>query len=171
MSSATPLARISVGVILERHKVNSQWADFVWRPTAILGGLPNAEPWTEISTEGEVTTFYVGSADIELYRTETENYRSNLRSTAPSIWVVLHASGGEQPYEIAIVTADPSEGEALTESGQGIVEAVPMPDSVRDTIAWFIEQHHVERTFQKRKRDQADPEALARHGPIVGKRQ
>src|SRR6185437_3742231 len=102
---------------------------------------------------------------IELYRTETENYRSNLVSTAPSVWVALLASAGELPYEIATITADPAEGEALTESAQGIVEAVAMPSSLRDTIASFIAEHHVERTFEKRKRNRADPEALARHGP------
>ena len=51
----------------------------------------------------------------------------------------------------------------MTEPGQGIVEAVPMPTSVRETIASFPE-HHVERTFEKRKRNRADPEALARRG-------
>ncbi|MGY3457216.1 hypothetical protein ACVWW5_002666 [Bradyrhizobium sp. LM3.4] len=110
-------------------------------------------------------TFYVGAAEIELYRTETENYRNNLVSAAPSVWVALLSAAGERPYEIAAVTADPAEGEALTEPGQGIVEAVPMPDSVRDTIASFIAEHHVERTFVKRKRNRADPEALARRGP------
>ena len=40
-----------------------------------------------------------------------------------------------------------------------------MPNSVRDVIASFIAEHHVERTFEKRKRNRADPEALARRGP------
>ena len=81
------------------------------------------------------------------------------------MWVALHATGGEPPYAIATVTADPAEGEALTEPGQGVVEAVAMPDSVRDAIALFISRHHVDRVFEKRKRDRADPEALARRGP------
>lgn len=78
------------------------------------------------------------------------------------MWVALLSASGDPPYEIAAVTADPAEGEALTEPGQGIVEAVPMPASVRDIIATFISEHHVERTFMKRKRNRADPEALAR---------
>ena len=170
MSSVMPLMRIPVGVILERRKTSSPWTDVVWRPTAILGGLPDAEPWTVLASEAETTTFFAGVADIELYRTETDNYRSNLASAAPSVWVALYPTGGEPPYEIAAVTADPAEGEALTEPGQAIVEAVAMPMSVRDAIASFINEHHVERAFVKRKRDDADPEALARHGPIFGKR-
>jgi len=50
------------------------------------------------------------------------------------------------------------------------VEAVAMPMSVRDAIALFINDYHVERVFQKRERDDADPEALARRRPISGKR-
>lgn len=165
MSSVKPLMRISIGVVVERRKAVSPWADVVWRPIALLAGLPDAEPWTPLATEGETVTFYAGAAEIELYRTETENYRSNLASAAPSVWVAMLTTGGEPPYEIAAVTADPAEGEALTEPGQGIVEAVAMPEPVRDAIASFISEHHVERVFEKRKRDRANPEALARHGP------
>ena len=32
-------------------------------------------------------------------------------------------------------------------------------------IEAFVAEHHVERPFVKRKRDRADPEALARRGP------
>jgi hypothetical protein len=168
LSAVVPLARIPVGVVVERRKVVSQWTDVIWRPVAVLGGLPDADPWTLLATEGDGATFYAGAADIELYRTETDNYRSNLTSGAPSVWVALHATGGEPPYEIAGVTADPAEGEALTEPGQAIVEAVAMPNLVHEAIASFVAEHHIERGFEKRKRDRADPEALARRGPRRG---
>jgi uncharacterized protein DUF3305 len=157
-----PLVRIPIGVIVERCRASSPWSEFTWRPTAVLGGLPEADPWTRLSGEHDSVTFYAGASEIELYRTETENYRDNLASAAPSVWVALLSTAGNPPYEIAAVTADPAEGEALTEPGQGIVEAVPMPTGVRDVIALFISEHHVERTFEKRKRNRADPEALAR---------
>ena len=160
-----PLVRIPVGVVVERCKSTSPWTDFVWRPIALLGGRPDADPWTPLATKGGGETYYAGAAEIELYRTETENYRSNLGSRAPSIWVAMHPTGGDPPYTIATVTADPAEAEALTEPAQGIVEAVAMPDSVRDTIASFISKHHVERHFWKRKRDRPDTGALARRGP------
>ena len=65
-------------------------------------------------------------------------------------------------YEIFAVTADPAEGEAFTEAGSDLVDVVPMPQSVRAVIDGFVAEHHVERPFHKRKRDRADPEALAR---------
>ena len=160
-----PLLRIPVGIVVERSKAHSPWCEFIWRPIAVLGGIPDVDPWTQLASEQGTVTFYAGAAEIELYRTEAENYRDNLVSAAPSVWVALLSTAGNPPYQIAAVTADPAEGEALTEPGQGIVEVVPMPDSVRDTIASFIAEHHVERTFVKRKRNRADPEALARRGP------
>ncbi len=47
-----------------------------------------------------------------------------------------------------------------------IVEPVPMPPEVQAKLLAFFEAFHVERKFEKRKRDRADPEALARraHG-------
>jgi len=166
MNAVLPLVRIAVGVVVERRNSASPWTDVIWRPIALLGGLPDADPWTPLVNEGDTSTFYAGAAEIELFRTETENYQINLSSRAPSIWVALHATGGEPPYKIGTVTADPAEGEALTEPGQGIVEAVTMPDSVRGAIASFISKHHVERVFEKRKRNRANPEALARRGPL-----
>jgi hypothetical protein len=37
-----------------------------------------------------------------------------------------------------------------------------MPEPVRAVLAEFIAQHHVERSFSKRKRDRPDPDAMAR---------
>jgi hypothetical protein len=53
----------------------------------------------------------------------------------------------------------------MTEAGTNIVESVEMPESLREAIAAFVAEHHVEREFVKRKRDRANPEALARRGP------
>ena len=107
-------AKIAVGVVVERRKAQSPWIDFTWKPVTALAGLPEATPWTTLSQDGDGTTFYAGSAEIELYRTETANYRDNLSSGAPMLWVALRSTGVEPPYEIFGVTADP---EALARRG------------------------------------------------------
>ena len=161
MNAVAPLLRIPVGVVVERRKANSPWADVVWRPVAVLGGLPDAAPWTPLAVDAETATFYAGGAEVELYRSEADNYRRNLMSAAPVIWVALQETGGDPPYAIAAVTADPAEGEGLTEPGQGVVEAVAMPEPLREAVAAFVVEHHVERVFERRTRDRADPETLA----------
>src|SRR5712671_7334619 len=86
---STALARIVVGVAVERRKARSPWLVFLWRPFSVLVGTPSAVPWTRIGEEGDATTFYAGKAAIELHRTETASYRQNLTSGMPALWVVL----------------------------------------------------------------------------------
>jgi hypothetical protein len=163
--SVKPLKSFPVGVVVQRTKASSPWIDYLWRPVTILPGVPDAAPWTKLSEEGEVATFYVGSADIEFFPSDTSQYRDNLFSGNPSLWVTMRPTGGEPPYSLWSVTADSSEGEMMTEAGQDLVEMVPMPDVVADELARFVAEHHVERIFYKRKRKDADPEALARRAP------
>lgn len=163
--------RIPVGIVVERRKARSEWIDFVWEPVTALVGSPEAERWTILKEDGETTSFYAGGTHIELFPTETAYYRDNLATGKPLLWVVLRPSKGAWPYELFKVTADPYEGEALTETGADLVETVAMPDAITEEIAGFIARYHVEHPFVKRKRDRADPEALARKIPAKeGKR-
>jgi len=108
--------RIPVGVVVERVKADSPWIDYLWRPTGVLPGQPDTAPWTKLAQDGDRTTFYAGPATIELYRTETTNYRDNLATAAPSLWVVLYPTNAEPPYEIYLVTADPNVADSNSEA-------------------------------------------------------
>jgi hypothetical protein len=145
---------IPVGVVVERRKARSVWVDFLWRPVSVFAGKPTAAPWTPLDTEADTTLFFAGQAVIELHRTETTNYRDNLASGTPALWIALRPVASERPYEILAVTADPAEGEAFTDAGSNLVEAVPMPPDVVEVVVKFIAQHHVARPFVKRQRDQ-----------------
>jgi hypothetical protein len=112
--------------------------------------------------DADRVNFYGGSAEIELYRSDASGYRDNLAAGEALLWVVLRPTGLEPPFEIAAVTAEPYEGEAFTEAVTDLVETVPMPDSVRATIAEFVAEHYVDHQFVKRTRDRASPEAMAR---------
>jgi len=86
-----------------------------------------------------------------------------LATDAALLCVVLRpGSGPEAPYEIAAVSAEPSEGEAFTESAANLVETVPMPAAIRAVVADFVTEHYVQQPFVRRNRDRADPEATAR---------
>ena len=160
--AALPLLRIPVGVVVERRKADSPWIDFIWRGVGVLPGEPEMKAWTVLREQDEATLYFAGSADVDLYRSETERYRENFATGSPSIWIVLSPSEGAWPYAVAAVTADPAEAEAFTEAGANLVEAVPMPEVLRGAIEKFVAEHHVEREFFKRARRRADPEALAR---------
>ena len=163
---STALARIPVGIVVERRKARSQWIDHVWVPVAALPGLPEAAPWSVLGGDEDALQFYAGGAAIELFLSDVPRYAENLGSGAPARWVVLRPQEGfregEPPYGLVAVTANPSEGEAFTESGAELVEAVPMPLAVAETVAAFVAAHPLEEHFHKRERTRADPDALAR---------
>ena len=165
--TALARARIPVGVVIERRKATSQWIDFVWRPIAILPGVPETEPGARLGGHENCLTFYAGPAEIELFARDASQYRENLVSGSPGIWVVLRPTEGDFPYRVFMVTADPSEGEAYTGTGADLVESVPMPEEVRAAIESFVAEHYVEEKFVKRTRTAADPEALARKAPLT----
>lgn len=158
--------RLTIGLVVERSKIESAWADtqasaHTWRPVAVFAVPPDVAPWTPLGSTPKGARFYAGAHEIALYSTDTANYRDNLERGAPQLWVVMRSrgdaqpGGGDPPVEIVTVTADPAEGEGSTEAGSNIVETIDMPGEVAGAIAAFVAAHHVERPLIKRKRDRA----------------
>lgn len=163
LDQAMPQNHFEVGILVARRRLRGPWATHAWLPVAALPAAPPVADWTRLSETEAEALFYAGAYDVLLHPAETAHYRDNLVSGRPSLWVALRNLGDER-YEIAAVTADPYEGEAMAEGIGEIVEAVPMPTECQGILLAFYEAFHVERTFEKRKRDRADPEALARGG-------
>ena len=165
MSVVPALARIPVGVVVERRRASSPWIDFTWQPVMALPGCPDAPPWTVLSIDAGIATFYAGSTEIALYRTESGNYRDNLASDVPLLWVALRPTRLKPPYELFAVTADPAEGEAFTQTGKDVVATVSMPAAVRQIVEAFVAAHPVKQPFHKRKRDGDSPRMSGRCRP------
>ena len=147
-----------VGVVLRRRAIDNPWVDHMWSPVTILDEVPATAPWTVLSRDADATLYYAGAATIDLFGSETANYRDNLADGTPRIWVALRRLDGGDELELTKVTADPTEGEAMFESGVDVIGTVPMPPDIASWIAAFVDQFHVERVFHKRKRDRANIE-------------
>ncbi len=155
--------RVPVGVVVERRRGVTPWSDWVWRPVAVLLDLPDAEAWTVLRDEGDATLFYAGAADLVLYPTDTDNYRHTLEQAPPRLWVVLQpAESTPLGWRLQAVTVDAGEAELHGESASAVMEALPLPAPLVVLLEDYIARHHKDRGFHKRKRDRADPEALAR---------
>ncbi len=142
-----------VGIIVRHSAIDNPWIDHIWSPVAVIGEVPSTAPWTVLSKDGGAVLYYAGSAFLDLFSTETANYRDNLADGAPRIWVALRRREGVADLELTKVTADPTEGEALFESGADVIDAVPMSAEIAAWIAAFVDEFHVERAFYKRERD------------------
>jgi hypothetical protein len=150
----TELSR-EVGVVVRRRSIDNPWIDEVWSPAMILEEVPATAPWTALSAGADATTYYAGAASIDLFSAETANYRDNLAGGEPRIWVALRRQDGGAEFELTKVTADPTEGEAMFESGCDVIGTVPMPPGIAAWIAAFVDRFHVEHVFHKRARNRA----------------
>ena len=152
--------RIPVGVIVEKLQSQSAWVDHLWVARTVVPGLPDTSPMTPVDSRPGAQSFYLGGAFLVLATSDTMHDRDNLLTGDPKLWVVLREDPFDGTLELLAVTADPSEGEGYTQAGSDIVDAVPMHPDIAAYIAGFVDTHHVEREFFKRRRDRSNP-ALA----------
>jgi Protein of unknown function (DUF3305) len=157
--------RIPVAIIAERRPGVTRWAEHVWRAVEVLEDAPDVPPWTRLRTDAGRELFFAGAADVALHPTDTDNYKHNLEAAEPLVWVTLRPAETSSGYALQAVTVDPGEAQLYADSGNDLLEALPMPPRLRAATAAFVAEHHKERVFHKRKRDRADPEAMARRGP------
>ncbi len=157
---------IVVGLVLECLAPSNPWGEHIWLPVQILEGIPDTQPWAVLSRGPDRVRYYAGAFAVTLDTLDTAFYRDNLTSKRPCLWVGMRPDGKEPPVDILAVTADPTEGEGLTQTGTNVVEVIDMPLSIAGEIAAFIEAHHVERPFEKRKRDKRPPDMMGRRRPI-----
>lgn len=142
-----------VGVVLRRTPGVTRWAKWHWTAAAVLPGAGPAE-WKEMRREGEAVEYHAATPVLELHGGETEAYLQAISDEVPSLYVVMRETNdGPQPYEVLKVTASPFEAQDYTDSGNELVEKVPMPHGLVAWVREFIEAHHQEEVFVKRKRD------------------
>ncbi|MDQ7069628.1 MAG: DUF3305 domain-containing protein [Rhodobacterales bacterium] len=144
-----------LGIVIRKTPAVTRWAKWNWEVVAVLPGSTIAD-WRELRRDGDAIEYHAATLDLELWRGETEAYLTGLSSRIPMIYVVLReARNAESAQEIDVlmVTASPYEAQDYEESGDEIVGTVPMPEGVNAWIRAFIEAHHEEEVFVKRKRD------------------
>jgi hypothetical protein len=150
--------RMPLGVVVERREIDHRWQRWSWRPVAVIPGAAVVDSWKELQRGARFVRWHAATLPLVLHRKETEGYRYNLSGRVPAVYVGLRRQSGG-PFEVApfLVTASPYEAQSFTDD---IVEAVAMSDGL---IAWvqdFVDRHHVDEPFRKRKRDRQEPTGL-----------
>lgn len=141
-----------LGIVLRKKPGVTRWVPWVWSATAVLPGA-GADDWRELRRDGDVVEFHAATVMLELHGAETEAYLHGLTAQTPSIYVVMREADGDCPLEIVLATASPYEAQDYTDSGEEIVEKVPMPEGLADWVRSFVEEFHEDEAFVKRKRD------------------
>ena len=142
-----------VGVIVRKTPGITRWAKWAWRITDVI---PNAGParWRELRREGEAVEYHAGTATLELHRTDTEAYLVALSNNPPSVYAILRKSESpDREYDVHAVTASAYEAQDYGDAAEDMVEQVPMPQSLINWVWDFVDKHHTDEEFVKRRRD------------------
>jgi hypothetical protein len=166
-----------LGVVVERREIDNRWQRWAWKAVGVIPGAPPIDAWRELARGDRFVRWHAATLTLELHRTETEGYRANLSGKVPAIYVVLRKiqpSERSAGNDIApfLVTASPYEAEGYLE-GEDVVEVTPMSEGLIAWVQAFIQRHHVDEPFVKRKRKRAkggDGEAKDFASPRVRQR-
>ncbi len=143
-----------LGIVIRKVPGVTRWVSHIWKAVAVLPGAGEAS-WKELRRDGDTIEYHSATVPLELFRTDTEAYLQGLSAKVPSIYVVMRESGSGHPLEFVLATASPYEAQDYADTGEELVEKVPMPEGL---IAWvrdYVEQHHEDEVFVKRKRKNA----------------
>ena len=145
---------MALGVVIRRVPGVTRWARWSWQAVAVLPGAAEAT-WKELRRDGDAVEYHAATLPLTLYRTDTEAYLHGLSARIPAIYVVLRTApeDSSDPLGVLTVTASPYEAQDYADTGEELVEKVPMPEGLVAWVRDFVEQHHEEETFVKRRRD------------------
>ena len=144
---------LPLGIVLRKTPGVTRWAKWVWRAVAVLPGAGPAE-WRELRRDGDIVEYHAATVPLVLHRTDTEAYLTELSTETPSIYVVMRECDGlESGLEVVLATASPFDGQDYADNGEDIVELVPMPPALMAWVYDWVEKHHKEEKFVKRRRN------------------
>lgn len=146
---------LPLGIVIRRTPSVSRWAKWSWKAVAVLPGAGPAN-WVPMRKEGEAVEFHAATVPLELWHTDTEAYLTSLSARTPSIGVVMRQNddpASDHPLDILLATASAYEMQDYTDSGEELVELVPMPEGLVAYIRDFVNQYHEQEEFVKRRRD------------------
>lgn len=131
----------------------TRWQKWSWTASAVLPGASDA-CWKLLRDKGDSADFHAATLSLTLYQSDTEAYAHELGAEQPSVYVVLRADPDMPPAYLSVdyVTASPYEAQDYCDSGEEIVEKVPMTEGLLGWIGAYVQAHHTEERFVKRKR-------------------
>ena len=154
-----------LGIVLERRRLDHPWKDHAWVPVDVIPGAPARDPsgdWLLLKEGDGWARYHCATLPLELFRKETDAYKLTLAQVPPRLFVILRTDeDAAAEHEVApfAVTASSTEAQDYLDTSEDIVEPVPMPAEVIAFVYDFVEQHHVDEPFFKRKRKRHDSNA------------
>jgi hypothetical protein len=154
-----PALRFPVAVIIERVPLVNRWVSEEWRVAAVecVDAAPVAP--VKLAADSPGSKWRFGGHSIELHRSESEGYFLNLTSPDPKVfvmWRMNEAVEGSEDHPKArpqLVTVSYNEAARLLDGGEQ-VDAVPLPDEIRDWMQPFVAENYRPEPKRKSRRNE-----------------
>ena len=153
--------RFSVAVLMQRTPLSNRWVSERWDPVAVLpvpgAPVPSADPDSGpacVRNDAACEQWQFGGHALELHRSEAEGYHLNLDTPEPKVFVAwrTHDDPADPPVFPVSVTVSYNEAARMMDGGER-VDAVPMPDAVRQWMAPFVAEHYKPEPRRKVRRN------------------
>lgn len=148
---------VRVGVAIRKTPGVTRWAKWSWKVSALTLGEPpqHIKIGDVLYYDGTSQDIFSGVLTLTLHRKETEAYKVALAADPPRAFVICRPdeadlSGPPRPFH---VTASAYEAQDYADSSGDIVEPVQMSEALTAWIQEFVDAHHIEEAFVKRRRD------------------
>jgi hypothetical protein len=143
-----------LGIVMRKTPGVTRWITWNWTPVAVLPFAKSAK-WKLLRQEGDAEEYHATTLPMTMHAADAEAYMHGLSTKIPSIYVVMRPGAGEADLDFVMATASPYEAQDYADTGEEIVEKVPMPEGVVAFVRDFAEEFYEEEVFVKRKRKNA----------------
>ena len=152
-----PVMRFSVAVVMQRTPLENRWSSERWDPVSVLPVPADAAPPRPpvcVRDDAQCTQWRFHGHTLELHRSEAEGYHLNLVAPDPKVFVAwrTHDDPVEPPVFPVIVTVSYNEAARMMDGGER-VDAVPLPDAIRELMVPFIAEHYKPEPRRKVRRN------------------
>ena len=158
----TPIMRFSVAVVMQRTPLENRWASERWDPIAVdptaappvpSGSAQDRAPVC-IRDDATCTQWRFDGHVLELHRSEAEGYHLNLVAPDPKVFVAwrTHEDPMVPPVFPVMVTVSYNEAARMMDGGER-VDAVPLPEAVREWMIPFVAEHYKPEPRRKVRRN------------------
>ena len=157
----TGIEQVKIGIVLERRSSDNPWLDHEWQTVGLTLDVVDSEDWVLLYETDQVRRYLSPAVEVELHRAETEAYVYNLQSPEPSVFAVLrHDEESDEvvPFDVHVATVSPYEAQDYLDCSEEQVDRIVLPEELCNWLQAFVDEHHVEQEFKKRKRDKVSIE-------------
>lgn len=155
---------LSVGVVMQRRRLDNRWQTHQWRPLEIVAGHPRP-PGVYCLRDNDIDSRWLHMGlEVTLYSDEGEGYHLNVNAPEPC-WFVMWRMDDHDGADFGVpkfVTLSYNEAARLMDGGEQ-VDTLPLSQDMISLVASFAAEHYRPEPKRKRRKPSFEGGAAVQH--------